>query len=365
MQARALARRCPSGSFTILGDLAQAHGLVDPRRLGRAHRAPRPRRCDVPSLSIGYRVPAAGARPRGTAAAAGGTRSRALRCPSAPAWAPRRFPRRGRVPARPVGMCRRATLLETGLTTAVIVPDGWYDDWCAASRAGGARRRRRPRRGLLTTLTLVPASGCKGLEFDAVILVEPAAIAEEALQPPRALYVAMTRCTQSLVVVHPGHLPGGLPATARRRDARGPGSQIHDAGVESLDDPTVDLAELLDRLSSEDLPTGRGTRPQVARRSTDLEGEDPMSPDEHPRTSPALGDGSLPDRHLAARPAQPRPPAEAGLLQAHPHRISGDHLPVPGEPVPVRCQPAPRIGAETASAAPADRPASATRPTPR
>jgi superfamily I DNA/RNA helicase len=42
----------------------------------------------------------------------------------------------------------------------------------------------------------------KGLEFDHVVVVEPAAIAEDGEQGLRELYVALTRPTKTLVVVH-------------------------------------------------------------------------------------------------------------------------------------------------------------------
>ena len=50
----------------------------------------------------------------------------------------------------------------------------------------------------------------KGLEFDAVVLVEPALIVQEAGGLVGDLYVAMTRSTQTLRVVTTGELPTGL-----------------------------------------------------------------------------------------------------------------------------------------------------------
>ena len=48
----------------------------------------------------------------------------------------------------------------------------------------------------------------KGLEFDHVVVVEPAAIAEEGGDSGlRELYVALTRPTKSLTVVHSRALP--------------------------------------------------------------------------------------------------------------------------------------------------------------
>ena len=58
---------------------------------------------------------------------------------------------------------------------------------------------------------LVPREA-KGLEFDHVVVVEPALVVEEApgVQGLRHLYVALTRATQTLTVVHSRALPEGL-----------------------------------------------------------------------------------------------------------------------------------------------------------
>jgi hypothetical protein len=52
--------------------------------------------------------------------------------------------------------------------------------------------------------------GAKGLEFDRVVLVEPARIARDGVEGLRALYVALTRATKTLVVVHAEPLPAEL-----------------------------------------------------------------------------------------------------------------------------------------------------------
>ncbi len=65
-------------------------------------------------------------------------------------------------------------------------------------------------------LDVVPASLAKGLEYDHVVLVEPAAIV--AAEPDRVtglrrLYVCLTRAVSSLVVLHDEPLPDELAAT--------------------------------------------------------------------------------------------------------------------------------------------------------
>jgi DNA helicase IV len=62
---------------------------------------------------------------------------------------------------------------------------------------------------------LVPASLSKGLEFDHVVLVEPAEIVAgepDQVTGLRRLYVCLTRSVTSLVVVHAAELPDALTA---------------------------------------------------------------------------------------------------------------------------------------------------------
>jgi DNA helicase IV len=59
-------------------------------------------------------------------------------------------------------------------------------------------------------VTIVPAPAAKGLEFDAVVVVEPAVIGGSDPRGLRLLYVAMTRPIQHLSVVHGLPLPDPL-----------------------------------------------------------------------------------------------------------------------------------------------------------
>ena len=59
----------------------------------------------------------------------------------------------------------------------------------------------------------------KGLEFDAVVVVEPAAIAGGTPRGLRLLYVALTRAVQELVIVHQLPLPPGLDLGPARHAA--------------------------------------------------------------------------------------------------------------------------------------------------
>ena len=61
-------------------------------------------------------------------------------------------------------------------------------------------------------VTLLRPPEAKGLEFDAVVVVEPAAIAAGTARGLRLLYVALTRAVQELVVVHARPLPEAMAA---------------------------------------------------------------------------------------------------------------------------------------------------------
>jgi len=64
--------------------------------------------------------------------------------------------------------------------------------------------------GLSEPLVLLAADSTNGLEFDSVVVVEPGVIAGETARGLRTLYVALTRPTQRLSVVHLAPLPGAL-----------------------------------------------------------------------------------------------------------------------------------------------------------
>jgi superfamily I DNA/RNA helicase len=93
---------------------------------------------------------------------------------------------------------------------AVIAPASLVDDVAAALEAAGVEYGRASRNGLESRVTLVPVSLVKGLELDAAVVVEPAAIVDEEAQGMRALYVALTRATKRLAIVHERELPEPL-----------------------------------------------------------------------------------------------------------------------------------------------------------
>jgi DNA helicase IV len=211
MQARMLARRVPSGSMTILGDIAQGTGVW-----GRdswedlLQHLPAPDGVRIEELRLGYRAPG-----RVLAVA-----SRLLPA-IAPDLQPTESIRPGRSEPRFVRVeegvaaaaaAEAARLAAEWTSVAVIVPDALHDDVAAALSAAGADLGDAEREGLDHAVTLVPAITAKGLEFDAVVVVEPAAITDDAVRGLRLLYIALTRPTQHLSVVHALPLPAPLRA---------------------------------------------------------------------------------------------------------------------------------------------------------
>ncbi|MCA2201717.1 UvrD-helicase domain-containing protein [Streptomyces sp. SMS_SU21] len=209
MQARSLARRCPGGSMTILGDLAQATGpfpYQDWEELGTTLTGRGGWR--VAELLTGFRVPGEVmdyVRPLGTHCAPGVGVPDSVRRTGTDVVVVR-----GGDPARRAG--ERALAIATGpdgacrdRTTAVIVPD--VTEWKESVATAVAGQE---------SVSVLTADEAKGLEFDHVVVAEPAAVTADDPAGPRRLYVALTRCTQSLTVVHQRPLPPwiGGPANA-------------------------------------------------------------------------------------------------------------------------------------------------------
>lgn len=267
MQARCVARRCPSGSFTVLGDLAQATGtwIRDGWDELTAHLG-----CPdaaVHELSIGYRVPAEVldlAARQLPLAGVGLEPPRSIR---------RGYGHPALVACEPES---RSEVVEKHLLAAlarnqrcaVIVADQSQPGWLADLRARGLPVGDGAASDFAEPVTVLPVQGVKGLEFDHVVLVEPGEIASQSQHPARTLYVAMTRSTQSLDVVHCHSLPPGFPVAVEpladdREETPGgieTSSDVSDGGssAQVLGAPSSPaetsrrLAELADRLQTLD-----------------------------------------------------------------------------------------------------------------
>lgn len=206
MELRAVGRRAATGSATVLGDIAQG---TTPWATGSwtealGHLGARDAHVEV--LRRGYRVPAA------VVALA----SRLL--PSiAPSVAPPEPVRTnpGRldvvhvddgtpIAAATVRVVAHVSAREgsIGIIAADVLVGSLRRALLDADVAiGSAEDEDDPR------LMLVPATVSKGLEFDHVVVVEPAQIVGAELRGLRRLYVVLTRAVSSLVIVHAEPLP--------------------------------------------------------------------------------------------------------------------------------------------------------------
>jgi DNA helicase IV len=207
MECRALGRRCSTGAATVLGDLAQGTtpwaasswaSLLS--NLGKPE-------TDVRELSVGYRVPrqildyassllaviAPELRPASSLRADPGALS-VLRVPSA-------------------ALAREAVAAATEAcarpgSVAVIAADPQVRSLASAFDAAGLEYGAP---GSDARLTLVPVTLAKGLEYDHVIVVEPAWIAQAEARGLQRLYVALTRAVSRLTVLYAEPLPAPLP----------------------------------------------------------------------------------------------------------------------------------------------------------
>ena len=79
-----------------------------------------------------------------------------------------------------------------------------------------------PEADLESPVVVLPVAKAKGLEFDAVVLVEPAELLDESPRGANDLYVALTRSTRRLAVVHARDLPPALHRLQGAGPARAP-----------------------------------------------------------------------------------------------------------------------------------------------
>ncbi|WFE98029.1 AAA family ATPase [Micromonospora sp. WMMD987] len=212
MQCRAIARRSEHGSITLLGDLAQgtAPWAATDWRESLAHLG-KPDAAVVP-LSVGFRVPA-------VVVAFANRLLPALAVDVPPAVSLRGD---GALDVRTVADLAAATVAEVRAalgrdgSVGVIAADDAVDGLRAALAAAGVPTATADDAAAPARVTVVPATLVKGLEYDHVVVVEPAAIVAAEARGLHRLYVALTRAVSGLSVLHTAPLPGPLagPPTA-------------------------------------------------------------------------------------------------------------------------------------------------------
>ncbi len=210
MQYRAVGRRCTTGSATVLGDLAQGTTPWATRSWQEALRHLGKQDAVIEELTAGFRVPTDVI-----------TYASRLLPHIAPGLTPvasiRENP--GFFEIRPSGgpddvvaACRE--LLGNEGSVGLIAADARIPELAEALTAAHLTYVAPGEETTRTTrLTLVPASLAKGLEYDYVLLDEPATVVQSEPDERtglRRLYVTLTRAVSGLVVTHTAPLPPQL-----------------------------------------------------------------------------------------------------------------------------------------------------------
>lgn len=207
MQLRVLARRS-LGSMTIVGDVAQASGHWAPSSWDQvlAHLPSVGGPARLTELTVNYRTPGA---IMDVAAAVLAEAAPELHMPRS---------------ARPGGQAPRVVRTsDTASAIADVVREEEARGGTLAIVCTPAEERRiavalrdagldfgRGEEGLEQPVALVPVVMAKGLEFDSVIVVEPTAIVDDAKFGLRALFVALTRATKRVTILHSQDLPASV-----------------------------------------------------------------------------------------------------------------------------------------------------------
>ncbi|MGA6163832.1 HelD family protein [Amycolatopsis magusensis] len=204
MDWRMVVRRCPTRSMTVVGDLAQtgsAAGATGWAEVLRPHVGESWR---LAQLTVNYRTPAEIMAATGDLFAAhhpGLRPPRSVRSTGEPPWR------------------LRTTHAELARVVADLAAS--HDDGSLAiitppehlSRLAAVLPVTVPP-DLTAPIVLLTPGEAKGLEFDSVLIADPAAILRAGPLGHNDLYVAMTRPTRHLGVIHPGPCPPALAALA-------------------------------------------------------------------------------------------------------------------------------------------------------
>lgn len=211
MAWRALLRRVPTRSMTVVGDVGQASRLgtttwedvLDRPLRGRWRRA---------ELTVNYRTPSSVMTAATAAARAAGHVTSAVRSARDLPDAVRISPADDGASADLVEVTIAVVRLELGeldggRIAVLAASDRVAELVHALGMAEDAALSAAEGDPLSAVITVIDPVSSKGLEFDVVVLVEPSEIAATGASN---LYVAMTRPTRRLHVVHRLPLPAGL-----------------------------------------------------------------------------------------------------------------------------------------------------------
>ncbi|MGW1731912.1 HelD family protein [Streptomyces sp. NPDC001937] len=214
MAWRLLMRRCPTRSMTLVGDVAQTGDAAGASSWASALAPHVGDRWRQVSLTVNYRTPAeimASTTEVLAALGPGLQLPRSVRETGLEPWRMRTEPG---LLARTLAdrAAKEAAALEDG-RLAVLVPDARRDELGAAVAESVPDAVYGDEPDLESRVVVLGVRQAKGLEFDAVLIADPTEILARSTRGLNDLYVALTRATQRLGIIHAGPAPAVLEGT--------------------------------------------------------------------------------------------------------------------------------------------------------
>jgi DNA helicase IV len=216
MAWRMLMRRCPARSMTVAGDTAQRGAAWGVRSWAELLEPHAPGAWRVEELTVNYRTPVEIIEVAADVLASVSPElrpPRSVRETGVAPWA-LRLDEAELATRLPEVVAGEAEAVADG-KLAVLVPAGRVEELSRQLvSVPGAAAERGPA-ALDAKIAVLTVAEAKGLEFDSVLIVEPTGILAQSSRGAADLYVALTRATQRLGVVHSGDLP---PVLRRLRE---------------------------------------------------------------------------------------------------------------------------------------------------
>jgi DNA helicase IV len=208
MAWRMLMRRCPTRSMTIVGDMAQASdvsGATSWQDMLAPHVADRWR---MERLTINYRTPAEIAEVAADVLAEIDPEMHQPRPVRATGVQPWRYQaKEGELPTALAALTKTESVRIGGGRLAVIVPAARLDELTQAVATAVPDVVLDEDPALDRPVVVLSIKQAKGLEFDSVLVVDPQRILDDSPAGLNDLYVALTRATQRLGVIHENEIP--------------------------------------------------------------------------------------------------------------------------------------------------------------
>jgi DNA helicase IV len=208
MAWRLLMRRCPTKSMTLVGDIAQTGSAAGASSWASVLAPHVDDRWRLAELTVNYRTPAQVMRLASAMLTSAGVAVSVPRSVREGDFPPV-VQRIGDDAALRSGVRDELELLGDGKLAVLASPSVVDQVFATLTEEFGDVVARGPL-ALDASVAVLSVREAKGLEFDAVVLVEPSAIFAESTRGANDLYVALTRPTQRLRVLYRETLPPGL-----------------------------------------------------------------------------------------------------------------------------------------------------------